>query len=54
MLFDPGQDVGEVEYGTIGGADGVLEWLERHGTEVERQPLEACPYYAGFASICSC
>lgn len=54
MLFDPGQDVGEVEYGAIVGADGVLEWLEGYSTEVEWQPLEACTCYAGFASICSC
>jgi hypothetical protein len=36
MLLDPWQDVGEVEYGTFGCADWVLEWLKGHRAEVER------------------
>ena len=54
MFLDPGYDVGEIEYGTIGGADGMLEGLKRDSTEVEWQTFEACACYAGLASVCSC
>jgi hypothetical protein len=36
VLFDPWQDVGEVEDGAVGCADWVFEWLKRHRTEIVR------------------
>lgn len=39
-VFDPGEDVGEVEDCSRGGADGVLVWLEGEGAEVEGEASE--------------
>jgi len=40
VLLQPGQDVGEVKGGPIRGTDGVGEWLEGYGTEVEGEALK--------------
>lgn len=40
MLFQPWQDVDEVEYCSLGTADRVIEGLERYGAEVEGQAFE--------------
>jgi len=39
-LFDPGEDVGEVEDCSGGSADGVLVWLEGEGAEVKGEASE--------------
>ena len=40
MLLDPGQNVGQVEYGARWRADGVRKGLEGEGAEIEWQALE--------------
>lgn len=40
MLPQPWEDVGKVEDGAVGGADGVLEGLEGEGAEVVWEALE--------------
>jgi len=40
MLFEPRDDVLDVEDGAGGSADGVFKWLERQSAVSEGQPLE--------------
>lgn len=40
MLLQPGQDICNIEYRSVCGADGVGEGLERDGAEIEWETFE--------------
>lgn len=42
MFLEPREDVGEVENGSVGRADWVVEGLEGDGAKVEWKSLEGC------------
>lgn len=53
-VFYPGEDVGEVEDCSRGGADGVLVWLEGEGAEVEGEASEGgLVAFSSFADACA-
>lgn len=52
MFLDPREDVCQIEYGTVGGADRVRERLKGESAEIERQSLErSARYTAGLAGV---